>query len=180
MLVNGPESPQKKENRMALNIAKELALMERMTPRELQEKYAHVFGEQPRSRNRQWLVKRIAWRLQANEEGDLSERARRRATELANDADLRVTAPRQPKNGHGGRPTKTVRGRFSGNTRLPLPGTVLTREYKGRLLQVKVLTDGFEYEGEVYKSLTAVAGAITGARWNGYHFFGLKKPGGAR
>jgi len=165
---------------MALNIAKELAVMERMTPRELQEKYAQVFGEQPRSRNRQWLVKRIAWRLQANEEGDLSERARRRAMELANDADLRGTAPRKPKTGDGGGPTKTVAARFSGDTRLPLPGTMLTREYKGRVLHVQVLADGFEYEGEVYKSLTAVAKAITGARWNGYHFFGLRKPGGAR
>jgi len=165
---------------MALNLAKELAIMERMTPRELQEKYAQVFGEQPRSRNRQWLVKRIAWRLQANEEGDLSERARRRAMELANDADLRVTAPRQPKNGDGAGHTKTVRTRVSASTRLPLPGTVLTREYKGRLLQVKVLTDGFEYEGEIYRSLTAVAEAITGSRWNGCHFFGLRKPGGAR
>jgi hypothetical protein len=166
---------------MTLNIAKELAVMERMTSGELQRKYAEVFGEQPRSRNKQWLVKRIAWRLQANEEGDLSERARRRALELANDADLRVTAPRPPKaspDGHAR--TRTVRARFSGNTRLPMPGTLLTREYKGRLLQVKVLADGFEHEGEVYKSLSAVATAITGARWNGYHFFGLRKPGGAQ
>ena len=80
---------------MALNISKEVAAMMRTTARELQEKYAEVFGERPRSRNKQWLVKRIAWRLQANEEGDLSERARRRAMELSNDADLRVTAPRE-------------------------------------------------------------------------------------
>jgi hypothetical protein len=58
---------------------------------------AKVFGYQPRSRNQEWLLKRIAWGLQANQEGDLSERARRRAEELANDADLRLTAPRLPR-----------------------------------------------------------------------------------
>lgn len=63
---------------MAVNVAKEVAAMERMTPKELQARYAEVFGEQPRSRNKQWLIKRIAWRMQANAEGDLSERARRR------------------------------------------------------------------------------------------------------
>jgi len=165
---------------MALNIAQELALMERMTPSELQAKYAEVFGERPRSRNKQWLIKRIAWRLQADEEGDLSERARRRAMELANDADLRLTAPRAPKASPDGHErTRTVRARFSENSRLPIPGTILTRQYKGRLLQVRVLPHGFEYEGRVYKSLTAVARAITGVHWNGYHFFGLTKRGGA-
>jgi len=132
---------------MALNIARELARMQRMTPKELQEKYAELFGYQPRSRNKQWLIKRIAWRLQANEEGDLSERARRRAMELANDADLRVTAPRKPKATSVDGPTKTVPARFRSDARLPLPGTVITRRYKGKLLEVKILPAGFEYEG---------------------------------
>ena len=162
---------------MALNITREVAAMQRMTPKELQEKYADVFGEQPRSRNKQWLVKRIAWRMQANEEGDLSERARRRAMELANDADLRVTAPRRPKSGDG-EPAKTVRLRT--DRRLPMPGAIITREYKGEMVQVKVLPRGFEYEGEVYTSLSAVAKVVTGTHWNGYHFFGLRKKGGDR
>lgn len=166
---------------MPLNIAKELAVMERMTPSELQAKYAEMFGERPRSRNKQWLIKRVAWRLQADEEGDLSERARRQAAELANDADLRLTAPRAPKASLDGHErTRTVRARFSENTRLPMPGTILTRPYKGRLVQVRVLPDGFEYEGQLYRSLSAVTTAITGARWNGYHFFGLTKRGGAQ
>ena len=59
--------------------------------------------------------------------------------------------------------------------RLPLPGTVIVREYKGQARQVKVLPAGFEYEGEVYKSLSAVAKAITGQHCNGYHFFRLRK-----
>jgi len=166
---------------MVLNIAKELAVLERMTPTELQAKYAEVFGEEARSRNKQWLLKRIAWRLQANEEGDLSERARHRAAELANDADLRLTAPRLPKGFPDGQDrTATLAVQFSGAARLPLVGTVLKRQYKGRVLQVTVLPDGFEYEGQLYKSLSAVTKAITGAHWNGYHFFGLSKPGGTQ
>ncbi len=119
--------------------------------------------------------------MQANGEGDLSERARHRATELANDADLRLTAPCLPRGSLDGQDrTVTLPARFSGPTRLPPAGTILTRQYKGRLVQVKVLPDGFEYEGEVYRSLSAVTTAITGARWNGYHFFGLTKRGGAQ
>lgn len=165
---------------MPLNIAREIARMQQMTPKELQERYAEVFGYPPRSRNKQWLIKRIAWRLQANEEGDLPERARRRAAELANDADLRLTAPRLPHGSPDGE-ERTVRlaARFSGPTRLPPVGTILTRQYKGRLVQVTVLPEGFEYEGKLYKSLSAVAKVITGTHWNGYHFFGLTKPGGA-
>ena len=80
---------------MTLNVAKEVAAMERMTIDELRDKYAEVFGEATRSRHKQYLIKRIAWRMQANAEGGLSERALQRAMELANDADLRVTAPRE-------------------------------------------------------------------------------------
>ncbi|MCG3125584.1 MAG: hypothetical protein CHACPFDD_00409 [Phycisphaerae bacterium] len=79
---------------MALNIAKEIADLKQMTVRELREKYEGVFGEPTRAGNRDWLFKRIAWRIQALAEGDLSERARQRAEFLARDADLRTTAPR--------------------------------------------------------------------------------------
>ncbi|HEY1860136.1 MAG TPA: DUF2924 domain-containing protein [Gemmataceae bacterium] len=80
---------------MRLNIGKEVAALRRMSTQELQDKYAEFFGEEAwTARNRVWLVKRIAWRLQALDEGDLSEHARRRAAELAKDADLRLSPPR--------------------------------------------------------------------------------------
>lgn len=97
---------------MALNIVKEVAAMRKMTVNELREKYGEVFGDGTNARNKDWLVKRIAWRMQANEEGGLSERARRRALELANDADLRTTAPKevqQPSGRGHRRPTSTLR-----------------------------------------------------------------------
>jgi hypothetical protein len=76
-----------------LNIAKEVAALQRMTVKELRARYAEVFGEATNANNRAWLVKRLAWRLQSLAEGDLSARARRRAGELACDADLRMYPP---------------------------------------------------------------------------------------
>lgn len=163
-----------------MNVAKEVTAMEEMTVDQLRSKYAEVFGEPCRSRHKQWLIKRIAWRMQANEEGDLSERARRRATELANDADLRMTPPREPKATAGAEErTKSVATNVRAAKAL-LPGTVLTREYKGQTVRVTVLADGFECHGQRYKSLTAVAKAVTGKHWNGHHFFGLRTNGGDR
>ena len=150
-----------------------------LTVDQLRAKYAEVFGEPTNGRHKQWLIKRIAWRMQANVEGDLSERARRRAMELANDADIRMMPPREKKpSTESAAHTRTVATQVQPGTVL-MPGTVLTRDYKGRTIRVTVLTDGFEWEGDRYKSLTAVAQAVTGKHWNGFHFFGLRQNGGA-
>src|ERR1700722_705995 len=78
---------------MQVNVGKEVAAMRQMTIKELRAKYAEAFGEMTNVGNKPWLLKRIAWRLQAVAEGDLSERARQRASELANDANLRLSPP---------------------------------------------------------------------------------------
>jgi hypothetical protein len=162
---------------MALNVDKEVAAMQRMTVAQLRDKFALVCGEQTNGRNKPWLIKRIAWRMQANVYGGLSEQALSRARELANFADLRLTAPR------AGTSTAISAGATplspTADKRLPMRGTILTREYKGRVLQVEVLDGGFSFEGERYKSLTAVAKKVTGAHWNGYLFFGIQKKGAA-
>ena len=166
---------------MELNVAQELVVLKRMTPAELRIKYREAYGEESRSGHKDWLVKRIIWRLQALAEGDLSERARRRTVELANDADLRRNSPRPPK------PAAVPRQRLVApqavltvDDRLPMPGTVITRRYKGENLQVHVLSSGFAYEGEVYRTLSAVAKAITGTHTNGFLFFRMGNYGGAR
>jgi hypothetical protein len=158
---------------MQLNVARELAQMKRMSTLDLRSRYAEVFGESTNANNKAWLVKRISWRLQALAEGDISERARRRAEELACDADIRQNPPRSES---AFRPapqelTATRSIAFKADERLPPPGTVLTRPYRGETLQVRVLTDGFEFEGESYHSLSAVAKAITGTHTNGFLFF---------
>lgn len=149
-----------------------------MTAGELRERYAEVFGEATRSGNRRWLMRRIAWRLQALAEGGLSERARKRAAELARDADIRLRPPEWVNMASPPGDLRTVSGRLESkrDDRLPAPGTVLTRRYKGRDHLVTVLPGGFEYAGRAFRSLSAVAHAITGSHWNGFHFFGLTKP----
>jgi len=137
----------------------------------MRQKYREVFGEETRCRHREHLFRRIAWRLQALSEGDLTERARERAKELARDADLRIIAPRDFFTVEGA-PVRTTRRRPA-DCRLPLPGTLLQREWKGRTLLVEVLPDGFRFEDQSYPSLSAVALAATGTRWNGLAFFGL-------
>src|SRR5205823_3650307 len=114
---------------MEPNLTQELAALRRLTPRELRARYAEAFGEQPSTKNRGWLLKRLAWRLQSLAEGDLSQRARQRAAELANDADLRTTPPRTARAGAApARPAAAAPPappRPPADSRLPAPGTVL-------------------------------------------------------
>ncbi len=166
---------------MPLNIGKEVAALERMTVGELRERYEKLFNETTRARNRTWLIRRIVWRMQSLDEGGLSERALRQAKELANGADLRVTAPRETNlSPDAAERTKSMPCRIKGNSRVPLPGTVITRRYKGQMIQVKVVSGGFEFEGELFKSLSAVAKRVTGSHWNGYKFFNLQNKGESR
>lgn len=147
-----------------------LASLTTMTGPQLRLEYVRVFGEAPASNNRVWLLKRIAWRVQSLAEGDLSERARKRAAELARDADLRLTPPVT-------RPYPIVHqpSQAKSPRRLLRPGTVIRRPYKGAVLEVKVLAQGFQYQGAIYRSLSAVAKTITGSHCSGYGFFHIPK-----
>lgn len=159
---------------MDLDIGKEVANLQRMTMKELRGRFAEAFGDTTNANNKAWLVKRIAWRLQTLAEGDLSERARRRAAELANDADLRLLPPREKKTSPVA-PAPETPAHLIEDPRLPMPGAIITKKYKGRLLTVKVLASGFEFEGTIFRSLSALAKTITGSHSNGFHFFGLNK-----
>jgi hypothetical protein len=157
---------------MSPAIGQQLAQLQWLTTPQLRTRYAELFGEHTPANNRTWLLKRIAWRLQALAEGGLSERARQRAVALANDADLRMNppVPRRPA-ASAPAPTAVRTEQVEVDKRLPPPGTILTRPYKGATLHVQVLQQGFAYQGQVYKSLSAVAKAITGSHCNGYLFF---------
>jgi hypothetical protein len=146
--------------------------IERLRRASLREKFREVFQEEARSRHRKHLFRRIAWRLQALAEGDLTERARDRAREIAQDEDLRKVAPRDFFTVEG-EPVETTRGGRQKDRRLPLPGAMLSRKWKGRTILVEVLAKGFRYENRHYTSLSAIAAAVTGTRWNGLAFFGL-------
>ena len=138
----------------------------------LKAKYREVFGQESRSNHKQFLVRRIAWRLQANAEGDLSERARQRALALAQETELRIRAPESFL-----RELSGATGKWRGDARdrrLPRPGTWLTRQFQGQSVAVEVLEKGFRYQERVYKSLSAVARHVTGTQWNGFAFFALE------
>ena len=158
---------------MELNVAKEVARLQKMTCGELRDEFANVTGETTNAKNRKWLIRRIVWRMQANLEGGLSADAINRIRELADGADLRVTSPatRRLSSDAGKRTRVLPTGVQSPAT--PLPGTLITRLYKGREIRVRVTTGGFEFEGELFRSLSAIAKHITGSHWSGNRFFKL-------
>ncbi|MFO0911431.1 MAG: DUF2924 domain-containing protein [Pirellulales bacterium] len=155
---------------MTTSTQMQLAELADMTTGVLVRKYGELFGEPTRSRNRVHLVRKIAWRIQELAEGGLSERARRRAEELAKDADVRVTPPRARSQAPTG---PSLYMPTSSDRRIPPPGSVLAKLYKGRTVRVLVTEDGFEHDGERYRSLTAVAKAVSGSHCSGIRFFGL-------
>lgn len=157
---------------MKLDVEREVCALRKMSVGQLRESYAELFGEQVRSRHKEYLVRKIAWRMQALEVGDLSDRARRRAEELADDADVRVMPPKGVVSATLGWPT--VQADVSTDARVPTPGTVIVRQYKGQTIRVAVRKDGFEFDGQRFKSLSAVAKVITGSHCNGFRFFKLE------
>ena len=162
---------------MQLNVGKEIAAMKQMAVGQLRDRSAEVFGETTNTRNKQWLLKKIIWRIQSIAEGDISERARARAIEIVSDAEIRRRPPKAPATNPEAPRSAPIPIPVSLDNGVPIPGSLITREYKGRLLEVLVLGEGFEYAGEKFKSLSAVAKRITGSHCNGCLFFTLRRRG---
>lgn len=134
----------------------------------LKAEYKEVFGgENPCSNNKAFLWRKIAYRLQEIKYGGLSEDTHERIDKFIERYD--------PVNNKMLRPEKTAsnepKEQTGRDSRLPIPGAIIRKEYKGKLIEVKTLEKGFEYDGKVYKTLSAVAKAVTGAHWNGFLFF---------
>ena len=147
-----------------MEIAQEIEKLRGMEVPELIERYREVFTKEPRIKHREWLWKRISWRIQEMKFGGLSRVAKAKLEELISEIDLPQSESQ-----------RTVSGALK---RLPKPGdppvgTVLTRTWHGKEIQVRVVEGGYECEGVVHKTLTAAATAITGSHWNGRLFFGL-------
>ena len=161
-------------------IQRQLDDLQRMTTGDLVERYEELHGHACRTRHRAYLIRKIAWRIQANAEGDLTERARRRAAELADDAEIRTMAPRSlvcpPQPGEIRTRIRSLDPRDRRDPRLPSPGSAIVRQYKGRTIRVTVLTndEGFEFDGERFRTLSSVAAKVTGQHINGFRFFGLR------
>ena len=161
------------------SIVAQVEALRRMGLDELRQVHCEVFGEKPRSSNRQHLYRQIAWRIQADALGEdgLSQGAKLRIEELAPET-LLQKAPQKATTGApkpGPRHDRPVR-----DSRLPQPGTLLIREYRGNRIEVEVLEKGFVYDGKSYRSLSAIAREITGSHWNGLLFFSLTRPKGQK
>ena len=146
-----------------MTIAEEIAGFHNLSTAELAGEFERLYGRKPRYRSPAWMRKRIAHRLQVNAYGGLSGAARAELERLASEIEIPDAATRGHVRGDNGKKPKAQLR----------PGTVLQREWHGQQIRVDVLPDGFAWNGERYGSLSAVARAITGARWNGRLFFGL-------
>ncbi len=125
----------------------------------LRARWGEAFGRSPPKRmSRDLLLRALAYHVQEQAEGGLSKAALKRLGQLADPKSDQTRLPR-PK-----APT-------------PKPGTRLIREWRGEAHQVTVLDDGFDYRGDRYASLSHIAREITGTRWSGPLFFGLRKAG---
>lgn len=132
------------------------ALKTTPTP-DLKVQWRELFASEPPPFNRQYLVTRLAYRIQELAYGGLKPDTIRRLEKLSEDLD-------------GGNPIK----RRIRTDLKPITGTRLLREWQGVEHVVTVTADGFEWQGRPYQSLSSIARAITGSRWNGWVFFGLK------
>jgi hypothetical protein len=156
-----------------------ISKLRRMDLKELQAEYKRVFGKPSKSRNREWLFKVIAKKMQDNEEPESANKPVPLPTLIAKFTPAKKTRSRVTKT--AGKKAKVkaegkktrVRAIGERDPRLPKPGTTLTREWHGKKYLVKVLDQGFEYGGKPYRSLSAVAKAISGQIVNGYLWFHL-------
>lgn len=159
------------------SISSQILSLQKMTVGQLQKKWLDLYGEPTRSCNRQFLWRRLAWRVQELAYGGLSDRAKARLAELNCDNQTRFLPPRN-WNPHvpsaQGQKVTIGASQVRGPRLLDL-GTVITRQYRGQDIKVTTFEKGFDWEGQTYRSLSAVARAVTGQKWNGWLFFGLTK-----
>ena len=148
-----------------MNVKEEIGRLRQMKLEELVARYLEEYGKRPRVRHsREWLWKRLAWRLQEKVYGGLSETAKRRLEELISEIEIPVEERQRDVAGALMRPRKPGE---------PSPGSILEREWRGKTIRVEVLADGYRWNDQVFKSLSALARQVTGARWNGRLFFNL-------
>lgn len=133
----------------------------------LLKRYKELYGEDATSNHKLYLWRKVAYKLQEHEQGSLSAKAKNRLKNLIEEYD--------PINNKALRPDNPVVSQTAPgkDKRIPIPGTTITKDYKGSNYKVKVLEKGFEYNGKIYKTLSSIAKEITGAHWNGYLFFNL-------
>jgi hypothetical protein len=148
---------------MSDSTLRQVAQLSKLSFPELQERWRSLFGSEPPAYHRRFLVKRLAYRIQELAYGGLSEATRSQMADILQDAGLDEQASIPGRGRTQKRPND-----------LPLAGTRLVRIWNGDRHEVTTIQGGFEYQGRRYRSLSAIAKAITGTHWNGRAFFGLR------
>ena len=160
------------------SVLSRIGALQKMSVPQLREQWLQLFGSPPTSTNRQHLWKRLCWELQARAHGGLSDAAEARLDGLGEDAWNRATSRRQRAHGAD---TDAAREPAAGvapfrDFSMPAPGTVISKTYKGHELTVVVREDGFEFDGGMFGSLTAIAKHVTGSHSiNGKLFWGISR-----
>lgn len=137
-----------------------LASLPSLSMDQLRQQWRSLYGSEPPRNNRQFIESRLAYRIQELAYGGLKPETKRRLQALMDELDAESQSP--------------ASRRSSSPEQNLLVGTRLLREWQGIEHTVTVLDSGFEWEGRPYGSLSSVARAITGTRWNGPLFFGLR------
>ena len=145
------------------DIRAEIARLEAQSVKELTAHYEALHGRPPRNKDRRHLVRRCTLKAQEAATGGLSGKAR----EVLDGLMAEIQIP--------GAPQATIRASIPRDPKKPPVGSVLTRVWREQEIRVIVHEDGYEWNEERYRSLTAVAAAVTGAKWNGRLFFNLTK-----
>ena len=151
----------KNQDRTRNSVLRQMALLQSMSLEQLREKWLDLYGEEPPQYKKQFLIKRLAYRIQELFYGGLSEQAKVHLQQAAKEDPVATVNRRIPEERK--------------SNEAILPGTRLVRVWNDRRYEVIVLADGYEFEGRTFRSLSTVAREITGTRWNGKVFFGLKK-----
>ena len=151
---------------MRENVTEQIQVLKNATLSTIQERYKELFNvaEVPCA-NKPYLIKKIAYRLQETVCGGLSYEAKSQIAKFIEKYD--------PINNKALRSDATIKRNISRDRRLPIPGTLITKNYKGTDIRVKILEKGFECNGKIYRTLTAIAKEVTGSHWNGYLFFNM-------
>ncbi len=155
---------------MQANTTEQIEALKTAGTAKLSTLYRQYFCDKSVPGNRTFLIRQLAYLIQEKALGGLSSAAQDRLRALLQAYDPINKRTFKTRGGN----LSTTTGR---DPRLPMPGSLVTKLYKGDRIEVKVLENGFEYKGTNYKNLSAVAKAVTGAHWNGFGFFGLDKDG---
>jgi Protein of unknown function (DUF2924) len=145
---------------MSDSIAAQVAALPKTPTPELKQMWRELFDKEPPGFSRNYLISRLAYRIQELAYGGLKPATRAKLDALTDGLDPKAARKR------------VING--------PVVGTQLIREWRGVEHKVTVLADGFEWEGRRYQSLSAAARAISGTRWNGWVFFGMKREGNGK